>query len=138
MQKRLLLKLFSLNLVLILSILLVITPITIDVILAQDVATACLDAERQAESDVDSTTWFAIGCLLGLVGWLIGMVSETSPPAAQLMGKSPEYVAVYTDCYKKKAKSIKTSKALIGCLVGTGVTTLLYVLLIAAAADEAN
>ena len=63
-------------------------------------------------------------------------MSEPNPPAAQLLGKSPEYVVAYTDCYRKKGKSIKTKNALYGCLVGTGVTVVIYAIIIAAAADE--
>jgi hypothetical protein len=54
----------------------------------------------------------------------------------QLMGKSPEYVAAYTDCYRKKGKSIKTKNALTGCLVGTGVTVAIYAIAIAAASSN--
>ena len=137
-MEKVLLKSVSFSLVMILSILLVITPITVNVILAQEVATACIDAERLAESDINGTTWFAIGCFLGILGWVIGLVADTSPPATQLMGKSPEYVAIFTDCYKKKAKSIKSNNALYGCLVGTTVSVVLYVVLLAAAADASN
>ncbi len=121
-----------------LSLMLIIMPITVDYLLAQDVAMACMDAERQAESDVNGTTWFIIGCLIGWVGWLIGSMSDASPPAGQLLGKSPEYVAVYSDCYKKKAKDIKSTQALYGCLVGTGVVVIFYVILLAAVVDEAD
>jgi len=121
-----------------LSFMLIIMPITVDYILAQDSATACLDAERAAETDVNGTTWFFIGCILGWVGWLIGSMSDSSPSAGLLLGKSPEYVAIYTDCYKKKSKDIKSTQALYGCLLGTAITVGLYIALVAAAVDEAN
>lgn len=107
-------------------------------ILAQESQTqqATREAQVQAASDVNSTTWFIIGCLLGAIGWLISFLVEPNPPAAQLLGKSPDYVAVYTDAYKRKAKSIQQNKALIGCLVGTGVSVAAYVILFAIAAEE--
>ncbi len=101
---------------------------------AQDTATACADAERQAESDVSAGTWFAFGCFLGILVYLIGLQPE-NPPAANLLGKPPEYVAAYTDCYRAKTKDIKSKNALTGCLVGAGVQVLLYAIIIAAADD---
>jgi len=105
--------------------------------LPQDAQTACADAERQAQSDINGTTWMAIGCLTGLIGYLIAM-QEPNPPATHLLGKSPEYVAAYTDCYRKKGKEIKTKNALYGCLAGTAAYVLLWVIVIAAAEEEAT
>jgi len=103
----------------------------------QDATTGCAEGERQARSDISGGTWFAIGCLAGLIGYLIAM-SEPNPPAMQLMGKPPEYVAAYTDCYRNKGKSIKTKNALTGCLVGTGVSVVIYAILIAAASNDTS
>ena len=91
------------------------------------------DAQNDAMEDVNGTTWFVIGCLLGLIGWLIAYVSQPNPPATRLLGKSSDYVAVYTDAYRQKAKEIQTSKALTGCLIGTLATVLIQVILIASA-----
>lgn len=128
------------TLALILSFSLLVTPLLANTTPAltappQDAGTGCMDGERQAQSDVNGTTWFAIGCLAGLIGYLIAM-QEPNPPATQLIGKSPEYVAAYTDCYRKKGKDIKTKNALYGCLVGYGVVGIFYAILIAAAADD--
>ena len=92
---------------------------------AQDVGTACANAERQASSDISGGTWFLIGCVAGPIGYLIAM-SEPNPPSTHLLGKSPEYVAAYTDCYRRKGKSIKTKGALYGCLVATGVQLIFW------------
>lgn len=101
----------------------------------QNTQSGCADGERQAQSDISGGTWFAIGCLAGLIGYLIAL-SEPNPPAMQLMGKSPEYVAAYTDCYRNKGKSIKSKNALYGCLVGTGATVVIYAIIIAAASNQ--
>lgn len=128
--------------VLCLSLMIVALPLSANIALAgtveknnQDAQAGCTDGERQAQSDISGGTWFAIGCLAGLIGYLIAM-SEPNPPAMQLLGKSPEYVAAYSDCYRKKGKNIKSKNALTGCLVGTGATVVLYAILIAAASDE--
>ena len=131
-------KSFFISLALLLSISLLALPIMQDALYAQTAGEACLDAERQAESDINGQTWFLIGCLGGIVGWVVAQAIEPSPPAAPLVGKDADYVAAYTDCYKRKAKNIQTQKALTGCLVGTGVSAVLYVILIVAAAEEAE
>ena len=102
---------------------------------AKDAGTGCADGERRAKSDISGGTWFAIGCLAGLIGYLIAL-SEPNPPAMQLLGKPPEYVAAYTDCYREKGKNIKSKNALTGCLVGTGISIVFYAVLIAAANDN--
>jgi hypothetical protein len=106
-------------------------------LLAQETSNPCADAERQAALDNSSGTWFAIGCLTGLTGWLISVIIDPNAPASPLVGKSPEYVAAYSDCYRHKAKDIRSRNALVGCMVSTGVIAVAYtVLLIAATSDE--
>jgi hypothetical protein len=81
---------------------------------------AIADIENQAHldarSDIKGSTWFLIGCLTSLTGWIIAYVVEPSPPVTRILGKSPEFVAVYTDAYKREGKKIQTSKAFAGCV----------------------
>lgn len=96
-------------------------------------AEAVADAEADAEADVNKTLWLAAGCLLTGAGVIGAYFIEPTPPAAKLMGKSPEYVAFYTDAYKAKSKNLQGRSALIGCAVG-GCTYLgVYVLVVSAA-----
>ncbi len=78
---------------------------------------ACVEARMDAQREVNTGMWFAIGFFLGVVGWLIAYVMEPSPPAAKLIGADPEYVAVYTQCYKAEAKRLQADAALKGCIV---------------------
>jgi hypothetical protein len=94
---------------------------------AQDTGTACMEAERQARSDISGMTWFLIGCVAGPIGYLIAM-SEPNPPSTFLLGKSPEYVALFTSCYRAAGKSIKTKNALYGCLVAVGVQAIFWII----------
>ena len=89
--------------------------------------------EQAARASVNGTAWLAIGCFAGLVGIIIAAVVESSPPSTMLLGKSPEYVAGFTDAYKATAKSVRMNKAITGCIAGAVVNALLYVLLVAAA-----
>ena len=77
---------------------------------------ACAQAQMDAQADVNETLWFFAGCLFGVLGVGAAYVIEPSPPASRLLGQPPDYVAIYTDCYKDKAKSIQTSAAIKGCI----------------------
>ena len=95
-------------------------------------AEAIRAAEADAEATVNKPLWFAVGCLFTGLGTIVAYVMEPSPPASRLMGKSPEYVAFYTDAYKSKAKSIQGRTALTGCGITLGVYAA-YIVLVGAA-----
>ena len=78
---------------------------------------AIVAAERDAQNDVNKGLWFLGGCLSGIVVPMIAYGVELPPPVTRLLGKSPEYVASYTDAYKAKAKTLRVKSALGGCIV---------------------
>lgn len=94
--------------------------------LAQEAGDACVAGQRDARHDVNGLLWFAMGCVFPILGLVAAFVIEPSPPAIGLVGKSSEYVAAYTDCYKDKARDIQTHKALIGflCVPTLGIALL--------------
>ena len=98
----------------------------------------CADAELQADSDTNGTVWMVGGCLATVLTLIAAQVLEPEPPAAALLGQSPEYVAVYTDCYKRAAKKKRTNKALTGCLIGGAAWAALYLLVVAVAVSDPN
>jgi len=87
---------------------------------------ACVQAKADAEMDVNKTMWFVGGCLIGVLGVGAAYLVKPNPPASKLLGKSPEYIASYSDCYSAKASSIQTSSSIYGCVVGTLVTVVIY------------
>ena len=87
---------------------------------------AIVAAERDAQNDVNKGLWFLGGCLGGIVGVIVAYAVEPAPPATRLLGKSPEYVAFYTQAYAEKAKSLQANSALGGCVVG-GIATVIYI-----------
>ena len=89
-------------------------------------AEATAAGEADAEATVNKTLWFAAGLLMPVVGVIGGYVLGPSPPSSKLLGKSPEYVAFYTDAYQAKAKNLQGRSALIGFGVGVGVTGATY------------
>lgn len=101
-------------------------------------AQAIADAEQDVSMDVNGTLWFLGGCLGNITVIIIANVIEPTPPASRLLGKSPEYIAVYSDTYKTKAKNLQTSRALAGCLTGTAVTCVGYSFLIIATINESS
>lgn len=98
---------------------------------AQPVAEAIAQAERDAKADVNEYLWFGAGFFLGVIGVLLAYLAPPSPPAVRLIGKSPEYVAAYTDAYKSAATREKGTAAIIGCGTCAVLYIILYVLYIA-------
>jgi len=107
------------------------------------VAQAEADATADANKDVNKPLWFGTGCLLsGLVflplpGWSscllppIGLTGtyfyRPAPPVSRLIGRTPEYVDVYTSTYKTKRGSAQASWASAGCLSGGAAVGLIAV-----------
>lgn len=99
------------------SLVIIISMLSVSgIALAQEAGDACAQAMIDAERDVDGTLWFALGCLAPIIGLVLAYFAEPSPPATALLGKTSDYVAVYTDCYKDKGQNIQVRKALIGLL----------------------
>ena len=98
-------------------------------------AQAAADAVADANQDVNKPLWFGTGCLLpGLIfvplpNWYsylltpVGLTGtyfyQPSPPLSRLVGKSMEYVAVYTQTYKSKRGNIQARWASAGCVTGS-------------------
>lgn len=96
------------------------------------------DAAHDAESDISAGGWFAAGFLCGVFGWLFAYLSDSKPPVSRLMGKDSDYVLAYSSEYESKAKGIKTSKSLIGCLVGSVVSIIIQVAIISSSGSSSN
>ena len=79
-------------------------------------AEAIAAAEADAVVDTNTTFWFIVGCFGSLFGLLYANYDVPSAPASRLLGKSPEYVAFYSDAYTIKAKKLQTDQALRGCI----------------------
>ena len=81
-------------------------------------AEAVQNAIIDVESNVNQTMWFVIGCVFPGVGLLSPYFYKPAIPAARMLGKSPEYIAIYTDTYKLEMEKRQFSAALIGTLAG--------------------
>ena len=81
-------------------------------------------AKADAKSDLDNTQrilWFlgGVGCGVCTVG--AAAVSNPNPPMHRLLGKSPEYVAIYANTYTKQMRTSRFGLASAGCLVSTAL-----------------
>ena len=96
---------------------------------------AIIDAEHDAAVAADPLLWMVgtfigtsvVGCLFcGLPAIGIAYIHQPSPPAARLMGKSAEYVLLYTQTYKEKIRSHQVMDATIGCVGGSLVAAFIW------------
>lgn len=103
-----------------------------------DAARATADAINDAQADTNGTLWYFAGCLLGVIGILIAYVAEPSPPPARMMGKSAEYLTIYTMAYKSEARSLQGRSAIYGTLTVLAVVVVIYVIVIVAVVKSDN
>ena len=92
-------------------------------------ADAELRAEQEAESDAKKVRWFFIGLFGNIIGVLIASIYEPTPPASRLLGEPPEYVAMYTDSYKAKSRSVQLRQSVIGLVIPYGILIFLAILM---------
>jgi hypothetical protein len=97
-----------------------------------------IQAVVDAKADVEEPfRWLVAGCLTasacGFVGGGIVLVtSQTSvmnPPPARLLGKSPEYIYLYTAAYQDEVRRKRLIYTLGGGLVGSVVNLILLMAL---------
>lgn len=76
-----------------------------------------ITAEQDAETYVSKFLWVVVGLFGNIIGVIIAIVYQATPPAARLLDKSEEYIAFYTDTYKTRARTIQLSYAFIGFII---------------------
>lgn len=97
------------------------------------VAGCCIGAILNPVDTEDPSAFFFqissgldFGCLtggaVGILAPLIGIYRyPVHPPSQRLIGKSPEYVELYTDTYKRKTRSLRVISAAAGTAPGCGL-----------------
>ncbi len=93
---------------------------TKDVYISEE-TNAVADAKRDVRAHVNKTLWFTTGCFFPVIGPAFSQRNIKTVPSARMLGKSPEYVAFYTDFYMIEMKKQRYNWALAGCLLG-GIT----------------
>jgi hypothetical protein len=79
-------------------------------------------AEKQAEKEVNKACWFGVGFGFNAIGTALAIAVPSSPDPGQFAGKSPEYIRMFTDAYKSRAREIQTTYSFMGCATAVAVT----------------
>ena len=67
----------------------------------------------------DDASGFVVGAIAGIVASLIAIYkSSVHVPPWRLIGKSPEYVELYTEAYRRKMRRLQTVQAAAGTVAG--------------------
>ena len=102
-----------------------------------DATTAMADAQRDAQIETNDFIWFIGGACYGL-GILLAYTLEPNPPAIRLLGKSPEYVVVYSDSYRRTLKDERARMAWMGCGALAAVYLIFLVIALSAASQSSS
>ena len=87
------------------------------------------DARRAAGQDVSTISWGIGGFFCGVCAVAYVYIDKPQVPVSQLVGKSAEYVAFYTETYNREVKKQRFQATMIGCLASSVLNTLTYYLL---------
>ena len=87
---------------------------------------AIADAQKDVEAYINKPMWFIIGCIFPVFGLIAPYMYKPPVPAGELVGKSPEYVAYYTDAYKAEMEKMQFRYALNGCITWGAVNCLTF------------
>ena len=85
---------------------------------------AIADAQKDVEAYINEPMWFIIGCMLPVFGLITPYMYKPPIPAGELIGKSPEYVAYYTDAYQVGMEKMQFRSALNGFITAGAVSCL--------------
>ena len=92
-----------------------------------------IDAQQDAQTDTKKWRWgmgtclaaSAGSCILGASGIVLANVHQPTPPTKRFIGKSPQYITTYTKIYKMRTRRLQNRYAVIGCISGTILNTIL-------------
>lgn len=87
---------------------------------------AAAESDAAEDAGAGECLWFCTGfslalgggCLLGSLSLVGSYLYRPAPPLTRLVGKPPEYIAVYVDTYKDERRVSASSAAIIGCTLG--------------------
>lgn len=117
-------------LVIFMTLLVLVMP---QIVLAQQVSEiqqATTDARRDAAQDFSPIAWASVGFLCGCFGASYAYFATPGIPVGAMLGKSPAYVDTYTIVYQENVKRKRLQSAVIGCAVGSVVSTAYYYLVV--------
>ena len=88
---------------------------------------AIFDAKQDAEASANQHLWFLTGCFFNFFGYLFANTHYRPVPTIPLLGKSPDYVAFYTDTYIAETRKLQSCYVLNGCITSVIGQCCIYV-----------
>jgi len=82
---------------------------------------AIANAKKDGKRDAPGIVFALYGCVAPIISPIVigsGRVFKPSPPPTAIVGKSPEYVALYTETYQRSMQKAAAKKAWMGSIVG--------------------
>ncbi|RKU31447.1 hypothetical protein C6499_04535 [Candidatus Poribacteria bacterium] len=73
-------------------------------------------------SDFDAECGLAIGSILAAGPLVLMLGHQPTPPPERFIGKSPEYIVVYTNVYKKRTRQLSRPYTAQGMVIGCVIT----------------
>ena len=95
-----------------------------------EIQQAAEDARRDAQQNVSPFAWGSVGFLCGCFGAAYAYLATPEVPVSALLGKTPTYVNTYTSVYHQNAKRRRLQASVIGCAIGSAVSTASYYLFV--------
>lgn len=97
---------------------------------ASEIQQATADARKDVLLNVSPVAWGAGGFVCGCFAPAYAFLSTPAVPVGALLGKSPTYVNTYTQVYQDNAKRQRIQASVIGCAIGSAVSTVSYYLFV--------
>lgn len=82
---------------------------------------AIANAKKHGKRDSPGIIFSFYGCTAPIIAPIVigsGWVFKPSPPPTAIVGKSPEYVALYTETYQRSMQKTAAKRAWMGSIVG--------------------
>ena len=95
-----------------------------------EIQQATQDARRDAQQNVSPFAWASVGFVCGCFGPAYAYLATPEIPVGALLGKTPTYVDAYTSVYHQNAKRRRLQASVIGCAIGSAVSTASYYLFV--------
>ncbi len=87
---------------------------------------ALLNARNDAEISTKDLNWFFGGFCCGIFGPLYAVLDTPNVPSNRLLGKSPEYVSIYTNEFQAKTRARRIRFSIIGGSISALMSLAIY------------
>ncbi|MDE0635659.1 MAG: hypothetical protein OXI43_07395 [Candidatus Poribacteria bacterium] len=82
----------------------------------------------QSDSIDQAMGGMCIGMTVSFIGTPALIIYPPTPPSERLLGKTAEYIDVYTDVYKRRTRRLREKYAAAGCGIASGMMMIIAVI----------